>query len=181
LGEDGRRDVAERHVGAFGFPAPYGHEPLESASISFNMDIVGGAVGSLCQAYREVARFGSAGHRVNLLFDRETAQIEVQSPYTHPKLGIRVKRPGPLFVRMPEWVDTHDLLVCGTEETPRYTNGYLFLAQPPVNRWVTMDLRLPVHEISLAHRTREIRVRLQGDAVIEMDSFGADLTFFEGE
>ena len=27
--EDGKRDVAARHLGAFGFPAPYGHKPLE--------------------------------------------------------------------------------------------------------------------------------------------------------
>ena len=40
---------------------------------------------------------------------------------------------------------------------------------------------LPPHEesIALAHRTRTIRARLQGDAVVAMDHFGADLTFFD--
>ena len=82
--EDGKRDVAARHCGAFGFPAPYGHAPLGKNLISFNMDIVGGAVGSLCEAYREVARFDEAGHWLNLLFDHETDAIKIESPYTHP-------------------------------------------------------------------------------------------------
>ena len=45
-------DVANRHRGAFGFPAPYGHAPLDYEEIRFNMDIVGGATGSLCEAWR---------------------------------------------------------------------------------------------------------------------------------
>ena len=49
---DGLRDVANRHLGAFGFPAPYGHAPLDYEEIRFNMDIVGGATGSLCEAWR---------------------------------------------------------------------------------------------------------------------------------
>lgn len=54
--EDCKREMARRHLGAFGFPAPYGHEPRDSTYISFNMDIVGGAVASLCEVYREVTR-----------------------------------------------------------------------------------------------------------------------------
>ena len=37
--------VADRHLGAFGFPAPYGHHPIGTEYISFNMDIVGGGGG----------------------------------------------------------------------------------------------------------------------------------------
>ena len=48
-GVDGLRDVAVRHRGAFGFPAPYGHQPVEADTVGFNMDIVGGAVASLCE------------------------------------------------------------------------------------------------------------------------------------
>ena len=58
---DGLRDLAARHRGAFGFPAPYGHEPLGIERVSFNMDIVGGAVGSLCEAYREATRVRPGG------------------------------------------------------------------------------------------------------------------------
>ena len=178
-GMDSRRDVAQRHIGAFGFPAPYGHEPLGATKISFNLDIVGGAVGSLCEAYREVVRSDRAGHRVNLLFDHDADALTVRSPYTHDCLQVRAKRPGPLFVRIPVWVQRDRLTVLGTSETPRYTNGYLFLAQPPLNRWVSIDFPLPEQEVVLEHRTRTIRTRLRGDAVIAMENHGTDLTFFE--
>ena len=176
---DGKRDVAARHCGAFGFPAPYGHAPLGETLISFNMDIVGGAVGSLCEAYRAATQFDQAGHRVNLLFDHETDAIRIESPYTHPALRIWVKLPGPLFVRVPPWVDPETLEIGGVSGTPRFTNGYLLIAEPPVNQMLSLEFPLPLQEIVLEHRARQIRTLLRGDQVEAMENFGADLTFFE--
>jgi len=85
-GEDILRDVGRRSRGAFGFPAPYGHQSIgdgRGGIVAFNLDIVGGTVGSLVEAYREATRFESTGHWVNLLFDHATDAIEVKSPYTH--------------------------------------------------------------------------------------------------
>ena len=177
--EDGKRDVANRHLGAFGFPAPYGHHPIGLDIISFNMDIVGGAVGSLCEAYREITRFDSAGHWVNLLFDHETEFVEVQSPYTECCLRVRIKRPAPLFVRIPPWVDADGTEVSGAAVTRPLGNGYLFVPKPPVNRFVSVKFPLCQQQLTLAHRTRNIRLRLRGDEVVAMDNFGADLTFFD--
>jgi hypothetical protein len=178
-GVDGRRNVAERIRGAFGFPAPFGHEPLENERIRFNLDVVGGAVGSLCEAYREIARSDDAGLWVCLLFDHETPEVKVESPYTGPALRITPKRQGPLFVRIPPWVAPQDLDVQGVQGTPRHTNGYLFIPEPEVNRTITVGYPLRMQEITLRHRTRQIRTRLRGDEVSAMDSFGADLTFFD--
>ena len=178
-GVDGRRDVARRQQGAFGFPAPYGHEPIGAPHVSFNLDIVGGAVGSLCEAYRDVTRYDEAGHRVNLLFDHETPNIAIESPYTHSALRIRLKRPGPLFVRIPPWVESERLKVSGFDGTPRHTNGYLVLSQVPVNRVVTLEFPLAAQEITLDHGDRQIRTRLRGDEVVAMENFGADPTFFD--
>ena len=171
--------MAARHCGAFGFPAPYGHAPLGKKLISFNMDIVGGAVGSLCEAYREVARFDETGHWVNLLFDHETDAIRIESPYTHPALRIAVKRPGPLFVRVPPWVDPETIEIGGFSGTPRFTNGYMMIAEPPVNEMLSLEFPLPLEEIVLVHRVRRIRTLMRGDQVEAMANFGADLTFFE--
>ena len=178
-GQDGKRAVAQRHIGAFGFPAPYGHEPIGCPRVSFNMDIVGGAVASLCEAYRDVTRFDKAGHWVNLLFDNDTPHIHVQSPYTHSHLRVRTKRSGPLFIRIPSWVEKEKVRVQGVDGAPLWTRGYLFLANPPVNRVITVQFQLSHREITLYHRTRDIRVRLHGDEVVAMDNFGADLTFFD--
>lgn len=175
---DGKRDVADRIRGAFGFPAPYGHEPIDNVRIRFNTDVVGGSVGSLCEAYREATRYDDVGHWVNLLFDHETSYVRVQSAYTHPAFRVTVKRPGPLFVRIPTWVDVGTIIVEG-DILHRQTAGYLFFPNPPINRAVTINYPIPNQNVTLKHRTRNVDVKLHGDAVLAMENFGADLTFFD--
>ncbi|MSP12222.1 MAG: hypothetical protein EXR62_04600 [Chloroflexi bacterium] len=182
--QDGKRDVAHRHLGAFGFPAPYGHQPVDFPTIGFNMDIVGGAVASLCEAYREVTRFdagqGSAGiHWVNLLFDHDTEHIQVESPYTHAALRVRLKRPGALMVRLPPWVQGSQLSIEGAGAQRDLSNGYLFFAQPPTNRPITFSFPLELQELTLHHAKRDIRARLRGDEVVAIENFGTDFTFFD--
>ena len=97
-----------------------------------------------------------------------------------------VKRPAPLFVRIPPWVDQDAIRVEGLPEQPRVTNGYLFVAEPPIDQRVSIEFPLAEQEVTLSHPPTdedlpgEIRVRLRGDAVVAMDSFGADLVFFDG-
>ena len=187
--EDGLREVADRHLGAFGFPAPYGHEPVGAARVSFNMDIVGGAVASLCEAYREAAHDDEAGHWVNLHFDHKTDAAEVESPYTHSTMRVTLKRPGPLFVRLPSWVDPREVRVDESSPvvgvasaepgTTRVSGGYLYVPRLRVGTPVSIAYPLPKRQITLKHRTRDIRVRLRGDEVEAMDGFGADLTYFD--
>lgn len=180
-GEDGKRNVAERHLGAFGFPAPYGHKPLEARAISFNMDIVGGAVGSLCEAYRSAAIREPSGIRVNLLFDHETDEVKVRSPYTHGALSVEPKKSAPLFIRLPAWVPRQDVKVTGAGAGPphRFEGAYLFIPRPSSGKPVTVTFALTPAELSLAHRTRRIRVRLAGDGITAMENFGAPLAYFE--
>jgi hypothetical protein len=180
---DGLRDLANRHLGAFGFPAPYGHLPLGDGrhKMSFNMDVVGGTVGSLCEAYREVTRKDAAGRWVNLLFDHEGEGIVVRSPYTHDALEIEVDSEGPLFVRLPSWVDAQELRIDGVPTPTRLSNGYLFFAQPPVGSPIRIPFPLAPQDLTLSGNihVRPIRVRLRGDAVEAMDDFDCDLTFFD--
>ena len=180
--EDNKRDVARRLRGGFGHVAPYGHEPLELQGwpgVMFTLDMVGGVGGSLCAAYRSVTTFDRTGHHVNLLFDHETDRIRVESPYTHPHLKVTLKKPGPLWIRMPSWVEPHRVEVKGTTEAPRFTAGRLLVFRQPVGQPVTVRYELPVRTIVLRHRTRNIRTRLRGDEVVAMDNFGADLTYFD--
>lgn len=178
--DDSTRDVGNRLKGAFGFPAPYGHEPVGPTNgVRFNLDIVGGAVGSLCEAFRQVTQYAESGHKVNLLFDHETSHIKVESPYTNSCLKITLKRQGPLFVRIPPWTNQHEMKITGHLETPTVTNGYLFFSNPPINNPISFDFTLPENEVVLKHQTHDIRAKLRGDEVIAMDSFGADLTFFD--
>lgn len=182
-GIDGLRDVANRHLGAFGFPAPYGHLSVGKGrgTVSFNMDIVGGVVGSLCEAYRECAPLRSTGYWINLLFDYKTGAICVQSPYTHDCLRIELGQSGPLFVRIPPWVRRDEVAFEGNKVQPIWTNDYLFYSN--VSAGQAIQLRFPLKEAELTLpgylHVRPVRVKMRGDTVVAMDNFGADFTFFD--
>ncbi|MBT4980975.1 MAG: hypothetical protein HOM86_26895 [Gemmatimonadetes bacterium] len=182
-GVDGLRDVADRHLGSYGFPAPYGHKSVGKGrgNLSFNMDIVGGTVASLCEAYREVVRQEVTGHWVNMLFDHETDAVRVRSPYGGGGLTVEVLKAGPLFVRIPPWVDRAKLKVEGTGGLPTWSDDYLFISQPTVRQPIRINFPLEDQDLVLSERLhiRPIRVRMRGDVVVAMDDFAAALTFFD--
>lgn len=177
---DGLRNASDRHLGAFGLAAPYGHLSAGKGldSIGFYMDVVGSVVGSLCAAYEAVARWDDTGHWVNLLFDYNNDVLQIESPYTHDHLQITLKRPGPLWVRLPAWVMPSEVVV---EGQPLFTNGYLFFAQPPVGAPITIQFPLKETTLTLSElvHPHPLRLRLRGDSPMAMDNRGADLTFFD--
>ena len=64
---------------------------------------------------------------------------------------------------------------------PRRTGDHLFFRDLPAGTAIEARVDLPDREVVLSphlHR-RPIRARLRGDAVVAMDDFGADLTFFD--
>ena len=178
--EDGKRDVAKRHKGAFGFPAPYGHQPAGAMpqSLHFNMDIVGGTVDSLCQAYRHIAWIDENSYRVNLLFDYETEDIKIQSPYTHSCLRIWVKHQSTLYVRVPPWAKLSSINISGRPEQGKLQYGFLVLENLPRDSWTNIKFPLAEQDIILQPHAQAIRARLRGDKVIAMDNLGKDFTFF---
>jgi len=181
-GIDGRRDVANRHLGSFGFPAPYGHASVGKGRghLSFNMDIVGGTVGSLCEAYREVIRSEPTAHWVNLLFDHEINALRAQSPYTHDDLLVEMKQSGSLFVRIPPSLRPDEIHIEGSEVPPIWTGGYVFFSELFAGQLIQIRFPLKETQITLSDRLHihPIRVRMQGDAVMAMDQFDTNLTFF---
>ena len=122
---------------------------------------------------------GPAGHRVNLLFDRETDALRVESPYTTGSLRVTVKKPGPLWVRIPPWGDRALMKVDGADRPLRYSGEYAHLPAPPIGRTLEFRFALPTAVSTLKHLDRDISVRWHGDEVTAMDNFGADLTFFD--
>ena len=82
-------------------------------------------------------------------------------------------------MRIPSWVNTEELKVTGTDQVPVFNNGYAIFSKPPVNHPIVIRFPLSEREITLKHSTRDIRVRLRGDAVDAMENFGVELTFFD--
>jgi hypothetical protein len=161
-GADALTDIANRNLGAYGFPAPYGHQSAGHGRghLCFNMDIVGGVVGSLCEAYREVARSEPTGHWVNLLFDHETSAIRIESPYTHGALLIELKQPGSLFVRVPPWVGHTELEIAGTDSV-FWTNGRLFFSKVDAGERIRIDFPQKCTETALPERVLNPAIRLE--------------------
>jgi hypothetical protein len=143
------------------------------------MDVVGGAVGSLCEVWRSATTFDDRGHRVNLLFDRETDAVSVKSPYPHGILRIEVRKATPLALRLPSWVTQHDIAIEGVQSKPKFETNSLVIAEPPVGKPIVVRMPLRTSEIELNHHAHRIRVRLRGDSVVAMENFGMPLTWFD--
>ena len=184
-GVDGKRDVANRLLGSFGFPAPYGHEPFgimrsNKPRIGFNPDIVGGVVSSLVESFKEIYRLDHRGHWVNMLFDHENENIKIQSPYTNTHLGVMLKIPRPLFLRIPSWVNRRDIKISGENTIFSFNNEYLHLRDLPVGEFITIEFPLVARGVTIKHGgSGELMTKFIGDQVIAMDNLGADLTFFD--
>ena len=96
-----------------------------------------------------------------MLFDHETDEVKVVSPYRGGELGVTLKQPGPLFVRIPAWADQPVPSVTGGVERPQRTGRYLLFANPPVGTPAYVRCsEPPTSELLLRHCTRDIRVRL---------------------
>lgn len=175
-GDDRLRDVAQRHLGAFGFPAPYGHQICPgNGEISFNMDIVGGGVASLCEVYGACTRLENGIHHVDMFFDSRTEAMQVISPYEDEVLRIVPYVAGPIFIRLPSWAD-------GTvyQGNPRWEvlEDRLYIPRAEAGREIAIPFPLTEREVTLHHSTLTLKARLKGDRVLCMENPGTEFTFF---
>ena len=121
---------------------------------------------------------GADGVRVNLLLDQDTPDARVVAEEAGTGVRVTIRHPIPLWISLPQWADRTKLRVRGTDDY-RLLGDYVSIARPEPGKPVSLEYPAPRTEITLAHRTRDIRAVLEGDAVIAMDNFGADLTFFD--
>ena len=106
-----------------------------------------------------------------------TDALAVESRYTHEHFAVTLKRPGPLWVRIPSWVDLRQLT--RSVDGSQIVGEYLFIPDLPGGCKLELPYDLPTSDLLLRHRSRDIRVQLRGDSVEAMDNFGADLIFFD--
>ena len=142
------------------------------------MDIVGGVVGTLCEVLREGVVREADGVRINLLLDQDTPNALVKAGASSGRVSVTARHAEPLWIRLAQWADRANLQVRGTEDY-RFLGDYLFVAQPEPGKPISLEYPAARTDIVLAHRTRNIRTVLEGDAVVAMDNFGAELTFFD--
>jgi len=116
-------DVRSRARGAFAFTTPNDYH-------SYNTDLVGGAVQSLCEAWNAIFTKDQSGLHVNLLFSKESEEITMRSHLPEEgRLEITLHQDYPLFIRMPSWLsgDTLQVLVNGQMRSPKFYRHEIFI------------------------------------------------------
>ena len=116
-------DVRRRAKGAFAFTTPNDYH-------SYNTDLVGGAVQSLCEAWQAIVTEDQAGLHVNLLLGRESEALTLRSHLPEEgRLEITLRQAHPLFVRLPSWLARETLQVHVNDESrsPSFHRHEVFL------------------------------------------------------
>ena len=169
--------LADRSLGAFGFPCPFGHEDHPGARISFNWDIVGGGVLGLCAAKRQVVTRNKNLVSVNLLFDADTDDLVFQNPYANEGRAIlTMKRETPVRVRIPTHSDRERIIVDGEW----FMDGeWLYPVKPLTGQPIRIDFCLMEMTESFAFRDKRFQMRYWGEEATGVTSLGKRLCFFE--
>lgn len=172
--------LAQDVKGAFGFPCPYGLEYEPGSVVSFNWDIVGGAVGGLCEAWKSMVTETAGGVlSVNMLFSYSDHRIQVTDPYIHQgTLTITAKEDcGVIRVRLSDSFVREEIVVDGCERF-WFTGEYVYLAGIRQKQKIT--LQIPMRECLRQYRFRNFRweAAFKGQQIVGMTSRGKRLCFF---
>lgn len=161
--------MASRMKGAFGFPCPYGHEYEPGSEISFNWDIVGGGVSSLCWAARHIVTQINGTASINLQFDIEHPLLSYQSPYQHRGImRLKMNKDMPVRILLPKDTDwtslERELQIAKLNYTKQglwlylydlYENGVLEM--PVIFNRKTVHYRFRKHEFDVVYAGNQIQ------------------------
>ena len=181
--EDYHHKLATRSKGAFGFPCPYGHEYQVDSKIRFNLDVVGGGVASLCEAYRDKVTTDGSLISVNLHFDHEGNGVKVKSPYTNNDvMEIESGRKCTLRVRLSDWVDREKLTttVNGERSKGIFSGDWLYL--PGLDKNSLVKIVIPMKTVTSDYEFRSdlFTFLWRGDAIEGAKNLDPRLCFFKG-
>ncbi len=117
-------DVRRRARGAFAFTTPNDYH-------SYNTDLMGGAIQSLCEAWQTILTEDQAGLHVNLLFSKQSENLVLRSYLPEEgRVEVILHQAHTLFVRLPSWLEeeTLEVRVNGERRPPIFHHHELFLS-----------------------------------------------------
>jgi hypothetical protein len=176
--DDSERDVAERLVGAWGFPAPYGHLPQGWSSVSFNLDIVGGVAASLAFAQRSIVVPQADGFTVALPHSGSSQWCDVQVSRQDGRITwhLTARRDGRCRLVLPE--ATEPEATEPDQPFERIRSHLVELGPVRAGDRLVFSARQLERTVHLGHHRRDIRVRARGDTVLAMDCLSGALAVF---
>ena len=163
-------DVKSRARGAFAFTTPNDYH-------SYNTDLVGGAVQSLCEAWNAIFTKDQSGLHVNLLFSKESEQITMRSYLPEEgRLEITLHQAYSLFIRIPSWLsrDTLQVFVNGQIRSPRFHRHEVFIQEIAPGDKVELTFHQAEHRTteSAAGYDKPYEIDWLGDTIINISPQG---------
>ncbi|HOR29374.1 MAG TPA: hypothetical protein PLG73_15275, partial [Candidatus Sumerlaeota bacterium] len=180
---DAERDIRGRVLGAFGFPAPYGHKSQLVDYLNFNFDITCGALQALCEVQRHVVQSHNGACNVMLPFACADGKLAL-GPLGDEQSGWRVEISEPLSValRLPDWAAPETIRVqsAGRDLAPVIRDRAL-LIQHTDGRPGGYDILIPDAEYETDERIMDVdyRVLWRGDQIVSMTAGETAIPFFE--
>lgn len=179
--DDSVHRMASRMRGAFGFPCPYGHEYAPGSDISFNWDIVGGGVSSLCWAYRHILSEINGIFSINLQFDYEDNRLCFRNPYKHGNMEILLKEKKDIRILLPactKWDQVKVELEKQKISSLRHGN-WLYLYEIYGKGICRIPVSFAIERRKYSFRGNEFLVDFCGNRIIGMSSPGKRLCYFK--
>jgi hypothetical protein len=173
--EDVYSDIRRRVRGAFAFTTPNGYH-------SYNSDLMGGALQSLAQAYRQIVSRDAAGVRVNLLFSCDSPWLSLRSQLPKEgRLDIQMRKATTLSVCLPEDVARQNVVVQvdGQSRAAQWKGTELALGQltPPA----TVTIVFPLTKRNVSETPRGFgayEVDWVGDTIVAMQPGEGKISLF---
>ena len=172
-------DIRQRVRGGFAFSRPNSLEP----TTSYNTDLVGGSLQSLAEAYHAIISHDSDGTHLNMLFSADSHWLSVRSRL--PEKGevfLRLHRPGPVFVHLPDWVHAKSLQIeINGRPVPVERNGQrisLGKLALPSHVMVRFDLPLRTTREKAPGFEEAFEIDWLGDTIVAMSPTAAPMALY---
>jgi len=177
-GNDSLYHLPERMRGSFGFACPFGHEDHPEAEISFNWDIIGGAISGLCLALKHSVMEVNGFTSINLLFDCDNDLITFESPYTHDgHAAIIAKKNAPIRLRVSKDFDEISFQ-CGASVSAVKTEEWIYFFNVQAGDKIELTMPMKTYEKDYTFRNRLLRTKWRGESIVGMSSTGKRLCYF---
>lgn len=168
-------DIRRRARGAFAFTTPNGYH-------SYNTDLIGGALQSLAQAYRQIVSHDSAGAHVNMLFTCDSPWLTVKSSLPEAgRLDIRMLKAEPLWVRMGDMAGRGDVevRVNGVLRTAEWAGSELVVRSTTPDATVSITFPLDKrHTTEPAPGHEPAEIDWLGDTIVGMQPSQGVVTLY---
>lgn len=178
--EDRYKHIALRLRGGFGFPTPEDRAPLhyENDYVRITtLDITGGSIQALCEAWNEAITKEPYGWKIHLLFDRHVGPIRwARFPDLSDRYTLHGETQEPIWIRIPSNVRKNGISVRreGKSLPVTYIDDYLII-EPDGASVLKAEITLPCESFAGSETLcgKQYLVSWRGEQVVSINPSGS--------